>query len=160
MLPLRADTARSDECACVSLGRWHSFLLEAWEAAPPGALFLFFEPTVWQHHEVLRVLGIRRGGQRRPSESACGGASSDGLSGAARRPPLSTPPPRTSPEDEGEAVGTTALGEFWWLDEVCVEGRTSFDGGVPEQRRLDGTMKRLGPGIMLLRKRPLLESAV
>ena len=88
-------------------------MLEVYENARGGALFLFFEPTVWQHHEVLAMF-------------------------------------RCEETSSASAVGKPAP-NYWWLDEVEKE-KEGKDGFAKSAVHLAESMKRLGPGIMLLQK--------
>ena len=41
-------------------GKWNSFFMEMFDNAIPGTLILLMEPTVWQHHIVLQLLGLEK----------------------------------------------------------------------------------------------------
>jgi len=125
---------------------------------------------VWQLHHALDALSIRAplpAEQRPPPQSPqmprdhprSGGRGSAGAGEGCGD--------GADCDEDASGGGVDDAAEFWWLDDVggvgfAGEGLWSSKGSAargrgglglgPHQERLDATMKRLGPGILLLRK--------
>ena len=114
--------------------KWHQFMLEAWRSALPGTLFMLMEPTVWQHHVLLEVLGI---------------AAANKESGNAKT---------NMDKDKVRVFLPDKHVYYWWLDEVDKAG-----GSTPHTLDfvdLGETLERQGPGILLIRKNGLVGTTV
>ena len=132
-------------------------MLGAWAVAAPGALFLFIEPTVWQHHALLGALGIREDARWSPPPASA--LEGEGVVGAAAAAAREEPP---------AAAALGQLARYWWLDGVDAEGGLAESGDrAPAAAAVRGpwggrgggceVMARSGPGILVLEK-PTLET--
>jgi hypothetical protein len=142
MLSLFFELFRLFLAVDVSL-QWRNFMLETWRSAKPGTVFLFFEPTVWQHHELLSALGIKA--------MLRGAKCADNVGSA---------------PNQGGTVDSEAAPRYWWLDGVDRDDdaakhsekmHSALPKSVSENDFLieidyDEVMRRQGPGILLLEK--------
>ena len=108
-------------------GKWHQFMLETWQIALPGTIFLFFEPTVWQHHILLKLLGVVITNEENKKESV---VDMDGI----------------QEENTKRKFAPMEQVYYWWLDQIEEEV------AVMHPIDLNTTLHRDGPGILLLRK--------
>ena len=127
-------------------GKWHQFMLEAWRSALPGTLFMLMEPTVWQHHVLLEVLGIAVANKESRNAKTNMDKDKD----------------RDKNKDKEGVFLPDKHVYYWWLDEV---DKAWVGDGASTPHTLDfvdlgETLERQGPGILLIRKKGLVGPTV
>jgi hypothetical protein len=164
----RAGLIICSYCLTETRGQWCECMRGVWDVVQPGTLFLCVEPTVWQHHELLRVLGIK------PSPLRGSGVQQQGSGNTSTK------------LAEKNGIPASATARYWWLDGVDTDSDTvgpaaqhTTSGkyhkqmknlrkslrqskkasrksteqlGVPGGGGCEEAMVRNGPGILLLEK--------